>query len=1480
MASKITIDPRTIVNWTTNTEYRIEVTEGLVKEIGNNRKISPAITNQQTFTTFSSGPYTTASNYSTSTNAFISTATIVFNRQLREPDISTGNFRLVNTEIGDVASFNLASPEVEFDGNKTVKITLTSLEIPEGDYYFASDEGIFTDNFNFPNVPQSILTFSTGTSTWHQTTIANMSDENYNGNQINFPFSLDTPQVVDVDASTETVYTLTLRSPIGVFSNTEVGSTIDGVYVASTTKAVINQIFKDISFTSIPNQNDNSTYTYTLSKRSVQLVSKTLGMYGIPFTLGGDFNLTTSNKVYHWYKNIPLTAILTTSTLINGIDSGTATFKTIQKNGNPETNILFTTTFVNNVASTASFALASTGTYVFQTDWSGRAISPKYYGRSSNELVINAAERELYPGEITLSCTNFSGDFTIADEFKIETNYSTATNNSIFINDLNGTETTALKVFNFTENSSTFRFSSVGIRSTSSYNLQAYWEGQEWIEGQPFYPYFGTNSNILTVSERARYPGSLVLTGPSYMYHLSPYPSVQVTASLDTSTYGLIHIKSGTTEISNTDSEFTGTTQATILVNPTLLEPGNRVLQADWEGQAWDESKSAYPYYGTTSNIFTSTIIGGQITLSGPSERTVAMTSTFTVVANTNSVVSNTISLYDNETLLGSGVISSGSSTQIIVNPRTMPVSMRFLKAILTTTDVSVESNLYPITILDLYPTQTNVSLTNSRTFISNTLSTSTVFQVRFENELKDDASTATIFTLNSGTFVSQSKFGLYSIDWGNIPSASKSITVSSNRLNLGTKDFTIEAWVKPINDLPTYVDQKVISKSGINVWFSYSRVSDTEYNIYWFDGQTNYTWFYARFSNLVLGQWNHIFVTKSEGVIYLGCNGLYKKDQANKGLSPNAQNLNSFLLGGTGGDTKGSSGLLDSIRISDKAIYSVPSSSGSYAIPSSEFPITEAYYSYTTSTTYQIFDVNRLETNTSTIDVFSYVNIANQNHQPTGIVSLYANGTKVISTATTSSSIVPKMLLQPTVYSTSESRLILSVEYESDEWNAVSTGTAYIDLVKNRPIINLSSSTYVPVGTYAGKYLSPVTYEVNFPIISQAPGIVEWYVDNTLISTSTVVNGFSTLSNISVSTGSHNVLVKYSETLAYKNSNTGTFNVTAPFSPVITMTTTNTLTYNPYPTLMQCRLENSLVDDVGAATFNQTTGTWVTDSKFGTYSIYWGDITTTTSVEEYSQRFIPGVSPALNLGTRDFTIEAWVKPTFHASNNAFYGSDDAIVTHPIFQSADGNISFGFVDDFKIFQSRIYYSDLNNGKGFTSEPLITSDTWWHIFISRKDGVMYVGGNGIQYQADANTSAYDFRNFRLGGVGADGGLDSIRISEGALYWKYWQYAMSPYNQPGDYVIPTAEFTTTNIIPDNKPTTNLVVSHNLGSFNFTGDLTLVDTFNNKTIGTYKFNGPTATIAYHSTATFYSLETLKVTYTDPLFITTSTNSITRYV
>lgn len=492
MANKITIDPTTLLSWTTATNYRIAISPNFVREVGNNKSYNLAIPNAATFQSYSSGPYVVSTNYQGLDKTFVSTATIVYNRKLDPIINSNATYQLVSTSSGVIATFG--QDQVSFDGDRTVRITLNSVTIPDGKYYISSDAGIWSDNFGFPNIQERILETVTSNPIWTQTTMSNLDIlRNYigtiNGNEIRNTriFSNQPPQIVATDYSS--LYTLILES-------IDNAGTFDGQTTKIITENIlnINSAIPLIEYDSLLDGNDDVEYRLTLSKNGITIISRVLPLYGTTFTLsgvGGSLTVSkdpTSPTFRHWYKKIPLFANLNTTTVFDSSDGFTQpiTFR-VQKYNSTDTNFIISTTTISNNSSSI-IATLSTGTYDISAYWLGKTQSPEFESAlSTNFVSLISSDRSDYPGTLTLTAPTDIYQLSL-NKFTLTGSINTVTNGQVTFY----SSGTAITSTNFIQTNTVDIFA---YPLNNSYSV--YWEGQpeDDFDNVPFHPLW---SNTVT----------------------------------------------------------------------------------------------------------------------------------------------------------------------------------------------------------------------------------------------------------------------------------------------------------------------------------------------------------------------------------------------------------------------------------------------------------------------------------------------------------------------------------------------------------------------------------------------------------------------------------------------------------------------------------------------------------------------------------------------------------------------------------------------------------------------------------------------------------------------------------------------------------------------------------------------------------------------------------------------------------------------
>jgi hypothetical protein len=155
---------------------------------------------------------------------------------------------------------------------------------------------------------------------------------------------------------------------------------------------------------------------------------------------------------------------------------------------------------------------------------------------------------------------------------------------------------------------------------------------------------------------------------------------------------------------------------------------------------------------------------------------------------------------------------------------------------------------------------------------------------------------------------------------------------MTSDRLNFGTGNFTIEAWIYP----------PLAASQSPNFYHSIFANSNNTTGLYFSDNGNNYELFFGHQSTnyavatpgagaIRHSQWNHVFFQRSGGVTRMGVNGIVYPVQNFEG----SVNFNNFRIGGLA-----ARGLIDSVRVSNSGIY--PNTSP-YTQPTGEFDTASA---------------------------------------------------------------------------------------------------------------------------------------------------------------------------------------------------------------------------------------------------------------------------------------------------------------------------------------------------------------------------------------------------------------------------------------------------------------------------------------------------------------------------------------------------------
>lgn len=716
MVTKVIIDPRLIAAWTSSTNYRIEIEAGLVREVGNNKSYSPALT-VMTDTTYASGPLVASvepayQSFADTAQAVINFDHAIFGRdainfylyrtdtqdlietiptsgdrvtigvkevsidlsdlmlggvsyfltsdpspfediynfksqqitsstfkytptpaqivnQIPNPgneqnfatDVSialnknltanSGTWVLHRLETGDTRTFTLTdtigtstNKRVTLTSGPNSTITINDINdeiMPEGRYYLTSDDWNYTDSQRI-----GLLGFAdTSSFSFYQCSISNMEDKEYNHtvSQILFGGS----QVLDVDLDPDKIYTLTVSNDLGTLVSASTGTTIGNLYISTGTKAIINQGLSTLDFTpNEPGANDDGTYSYSLTKDEVVLVSKTLNLIGIPYVISNVMELTIEGAGVI-DEPLTLTAIINTSSTMSGL----VTFK---ENG----IALSTTTISSQGVATASVSFNTTGTKFISAEWPGGRLTDriKYGPLDTGDTLKNIKLASTYNGDLEI--------LTVRNGFWADINLAARFDNGIPLGSNDGTVT-----FKYvqTTNTTTSYTSSTSLTilevGAKGFDFSSNWDGSPW--GNDLYWVKLNSVSTLAIGDWITVTGTRYGTTPiksSYRVsaiHPNNFVSIDARSEDDNPYYPHNPIKDKVTnsnqvildpiifqatftksDVFRTSEGIIGT--ATIVNNvatlpTTSLSTGSYTIVADWSGRA-----TMPKYFGLSSN--------------------------------------------------------------------------------------------------------------------------------------------------------------------------------------------------------------------------------------------------------------------------------------------------------------------------------------------------------------------------------------------------------------------------------------------------------------------------------------------------------------------------------------------------------------------------------------------------------------------------------------------------------------------------------------------------------------------------------------------------------------------------------------------------------------------------------------------------------------------------------------------------------------
>jgi hypothetical protein len=611
-------------------------------------------------------------------------------------------------------------------------------------------------------------------------------------------------------------------------------------------------------------------------------------------------------------------------------------------------------------------------------------------------------------------------------------------------------------------------------------------------------------------------------------------------------------------------------------------------------------------------------------------------------------------------------------------------------------------------------------------------------------------------FTITRNGNTTQGSFSPYGSNWSNFnPNSDNGIGVASNAaLNMGTGDFTVEAWVNTAQ-LPT-TNSFQTSPGGFQAVFGTGpNLAGTGSQLY--IGVTNLKFDIASDGggpidvahNMVAGQWYHVAITRSGTTFRAFINGVLV--QTATGISTSWVDgygwgiMRAEPIGGYGGAWW--YGYVSNLRVvKGTAVYTA-------AFTPSTTPLTAI-----TNTSLLTCQSNRFRdasTNNFTITRNGDVKVTNfAPFAPSSAYSAstnggsgYFDGTGDYLTSTSANTAnamgTGDWTVEGWVYRTSGAADMVIF----DTVGVGATTADYIRIFINTgggvsfwkySTATTTSTSAIPIGAWG-----------HFAVVRES-GSIKIYVNGVQGNTTYTDTG----SNYTCSTSrpavgingydaAANAYAGYvSNIRAVKGTAVYTANFTPPTSPVTAITNTSLLLNATNAAIFDNSMKNDL-ETVGNAQISTSV------KKFGTGSMAFGNATT-------DALFAPTPN-SMDISSGDFTMEFWV-------NFNGFGSDKKYAIQ-----ISGSSYWQLVHDssFGISLRVTGYSEIV-GQG--SNTGWSTGTWYHVALVRSGNTFTIYRNGTSIATATNSSSLGFYpNMYIGGYGSTNSLnayvDDFRITKG-------------------------------------------------------------------------------------------------------------------
>ena len=638
-------------------------------------------------------------------------------------------------------------------------------------------------------------------------------------------------------------------------------------------------------------------------------------------------------------------------------------------------------------------------------------------------------------------------------------------------------------------------------------------------------------------------------------------------------------------------------------------------------------------------------------------------------------------------------------------------------------------------------------------------------------NNVFDDSSSSN-HTITANGNVTQGSFGPFARpdgEWGVSFDGSGDRVRANWAENVGTSDFTIEAWVFIPSDMDQYdciawLQEANHSSAGDNGFFIRANNSNTiEFAV--LSGGTVYN---AVSSAISFNEWHHLSISKSGTTMYYSVDGTVANRSAPSGIN-NSKYLNIGAADANGSVSYPFNGLISNVRfLIGTALYT-----SSFTVPTS--PLTAI-----TNTKFLGCQSNRFVDNSSngyTVStsgdaaVSAFGPFLTSSVYDAGVngASAYFDGTNDYLTTPANSLDLSNddFTIESWVFTTSTGKQnIIGATKNQD-----GTGSYMININRDsnqvRFFCRYNGGTVLDYNVGTGSF--PLNAWTHLAVTRDGANL-RVFIDGTQVGTTNTTLGSFAIDNASLNgniyyigtttDGASDFQGNLSSLRVVIGTAVYTSNFTPPTAPLTAVTNTNLLLNMADGQAIDSAAQNNMTLYGDAKISN-------TQSKFGGTSMYFdgtGDYAT---------------FPNTPFGTGDFTVECWVRCLGTTYDKGIWDN------HTSSASSDGlTLTRISEQEFRLFGT----SELIRSGNFT-----ITNTWVYVATVRSSGTLNLFVNGVsQGTTSFTTNLNSAADFVIGGGRYGGGpetgsinayIDDFRISHTARYTSNFTAPTEPFADKG-------------------------------------------------------------------------------------------------